>query len=99
KGRTGLLWEVRSLPSPVQPAARRGNTSVVRCRSEADAIRQTRLCRHCQWHSSLTMIPLHLVTQFNHTAPVGFKLGEMESDVLVQLLEERDAITNQYRQD
>jgi len=40
----------------------------------------------------------HLVTQLNHAALVGLDLGEMEGNVSVELLEEWDSLTNQYRQ-
>ena len=41
----------------------------------------------------------HLVTKLHHAAPVGFDLCQMERDVSVDLLEEWDPITNQYRED
>src|SRR5436189_938031 len=47
----------------------------------------------------LATMSSHLVTKLHHAALVGFDLRQMESDVSVELLEERDAITNQYRQD
>jgi hypothetical protein len=34
----------------------------------------------------------HLVTQFYHAALVGFDVREMEGDVFVQLLEERNSV-------
>jgi hypothetical protein len=40
-----------------------------------------------------------LVTKLHHAALVGFDLCQMESDVSVELLEERYPIANQDRQD
>src|SRR6266446_3751293 len=47
----------------------------------------------------LATMSSHLVTKLHHAALVGFDLRQMEGDVSVQLLEERDPITNQDRQD
>jgi len=41
----------------------------------------------------------HLVTKLHRAALVGFDLRQMESDVSVELLEERYPIANQDRQD
>src|SRR2546423_3520472 len=41
----------------------------------------------------------HLVTKLHHAALIGFNLRQMEGDVSVELLEERDPIANQDRQD
>jgi len=41
----------------------------------------------------------YLVTQLHHAALVGFDLRQMQSDVSVELLEERYPIANQDRQD
>jgi hypothetical protein len=49
--------------------------------------------------SLLVTLTTHFVTQFNHTALVGFDLGEMECNVFVESFEERDSITNEDRQD
>ena len=42
---------------------------------------------------------LHIVTKLHYAALVGFDLRQMEGDVSVEFLEERDPITNQDRQD
>jgi hypothetical protein len=41
----------------------------------------------------------HLVTKLHHAALIGFDLRQMEGDVSVELLEERDPIADQDRQD
>lgn len=66
----------RTLRSPNVPVQRRTAKRTVRCNRVLGGI------------PSLTTMSLHLVTQFNHAALVGFDFGEMEGDVLVQLLEE-----------
>ena len=47
----------------------------------------------------VAMMSSHLVTKLHHAALIGFDLGQMESDVSVELLEERYPIANQDRQD
>ena len=47
----------------------------------------------------LATMSSHLVTKLHHAALIGFDLGQMESDVSVELLEERYPIANQDRQD
>jgi hypothetical protein len=44
-------------------------------------------------------LPSHFVTKLHHAALVGFDLRQMEGDVLVELLEKWNPITNQDRQD
>ena len=41
----------------------------------------------------------HFVTQIHHAAFIGFDLRQMQTDVPVEILEERYALTDQYRQD
>ena len=48
--------------------------------------------------SSSVATSSHLVTQLHHAALVGFDLRQMEGDVSVELLEKRDPIANQDRQ-
>jgi len=48
---------------------------------------------------SLATTSSHLVAQFNHPALVGLDFREMEGDVSVQSLEERNPVTDQDRQD
>src|SRR5689334_10062351 len=46
-----------------------------------------------RWRSS------YLVTERNHPVLVGFDLGQMEGDVTIELVKERDPVANQDRQD
>src|ERR1051325_8736873 len=52
------------------------------------------------WGESFPIaMPPPLVPKLHHAALVGFDLGQMEGDVPVELLEERDPLTDQDRQD
>jgi hypothetical protein len=49
--------------------------------------------------SSLATISSHFVTKRHRTAFIGIDLRQMKSDVSVELLEKRNPIANQDRQD
>lgn len=52
--------------------------------------------QRCAFHFRLSS---YLVTKLHHAVPVGFDLRQMEREVSVELVEERDAFTNQDGQD
>ena len=87
-GRIGKRAGVnRALNAPNSPASRTLRISV-------SGVRWLQLPGE---FSLLPRLSLHFVAQRYHAALVGMDLGQMKGDVLIELFEERDALSDQDR--